>query len=101
MELIKKIKQAETEAQEMIDQARVRAGEEAEKGRKKRLQAQADAEQERKKAVEASVGAAEAQGRIEVEDLKAQAESARQQLREHVAGKTAEAAAKVVNYLRA
>ena len=47
------------------------------------------------------MGAAEAQGRIEVEDLKAQAESARQQLREHVAGKTAEAAAKVVNYLRA
>ncbi|OHB84276.1 MAG: hypothetical protein A2Z38_03955 [Planctomycetes bacterium RBG_19FT_COMBO_48_8] len=100
MELIKKIKKAEAQAQEIIEQAGVEAAEKAEKGRENRRQALIDAEQHRKKAMEAAIAEAQARGRAEVDKLKAQAESKRQELRNKTGSRVATGAAKVTDYLR-
>jgi vacuolar-type H+-ATPase subunit H len=100
MELIKNIKKAEAQAQEIIEQARINATEQAEKGRENRRQALADAEQHRKNAINAAIAEAQARGRAEVDNLKSQAEHKRQELRDHTSGKMAAAAAKVTDYLR-
>jgi len=100
MELIKKIKQAEAQAQEIIERAWTDATEQAVKGRENRRQAIADAEQHRKKSIEAAIAEAQVKGRAEVEKLKAQAEQQRQELRDKTRGKMAMAVAKVTDYLR-
>lgn len=100
MELIKKIKEAETQGQEIIDRAKALAAETAEAGRKARLDARMQAEQQRKQATEASVADAESQGLAEVEALKTQAEDDRRQLRENVQGRIAAAATKIVDCFR-
>ena len=100
MELIKKIKQAEAQAQQIIEQAGADAAQYAEEARQSRRQVLTEAEQERKKAIEAAVAEAETQGLGEVEHLKAEAEKQRQQLREGTTGKMDSAVAKVMDYLR-
>jgi vacuolar-type H+-ATPase subunit H len=100
MELIKEIKKAEAQAQEIIEQARIDATEQAEKGRENRRRALIDAEQHRKKATEAAIAEAQARGRAEVDKLKAQAENKRRELRNKTGSKMATAAAKVTDYLR-
>ena len=100
MELIKKIKESERQAQEIIDQAKAEAVKQAEEGRSRRLERLAQAEQERKKAIDAAASAAETQGLAKIEGLKEQAKNDRQQLRDKVSGKMADAAAKVMDYLR-
>ena len=100
MELIKKIKQAEAQAQEIIEQAKAEAAGQTEEGRKNRRRLLAEAEQQRKKAIEAAVAAAQSQGLAEIEKLKTQAEKKQQQLRDRVAGKMAPAVTKVMDHLR-
>ena len=100
MELIRKIKQTEAQAQEIIEQAKVRASEQAEKGRRSRLETLASAERDRKQAIEAAVAAAHSDGLSEIEKLKAQAEKDRRKLNDEVADKIAPAAAKVMDYLK-
>lgn len=100
MELIKKIKQSEAQAHEIIEQAKAEAVRQAEKGRDNRLAAMAEAEQQRKQATEAAIAAAQSQGSAEVEELKTQAKDQRRQLREKTANKMATAAEKVMDYLR-
>jgi len=100
MELIKKIKQAETQAQEIVEQAKAEAARLAEKGRERRLAVLAQAEQERKKAIEAAVSKAESEGLAEIKSLKAQADKGRQVLREKAAGKMSAATGKIIDYLR-
>jgi len=101
MELIKKIKEAESQAQQIVEQAGIEAAKRAEKNRLHRLEVLAQVEQERKKAIESAVSAAQAQGAVEVKALKSQAEKTRKQLRSKVAGKMAAASAKIIDYLRA
>jgi vacuolar-type H+-ATPase subunit H len=100
MELIKKIKQAETQAQEIIEQAKAQAAAQAEEGRQRRLESLTQAEHDRRKSVEAAVAEAQSQGLVEIENLKAQAEKKRQQLRNKVGKKTTPAVAKVMEYLK-
>jgi len=99
MELIKKIKQAEQQAQEIIEQARADAAAQAEEARQHRRQLLEKAEQQRKKATEAAVAEAQSQGRAEVENLKAQAEKSRQELCNKARSKMAKAIARVMDYL--
>jgi len=99
MELIKKIQQAEVQAQQIIEQAKTAAAAQAEQGRKNQLQALEQAEQQRKKAIEAAVAAAHSDGLAEIENLKAQAEKDRHKLREKANDKMATAVAKVMDYL--
>jgi len=100
MELIKKIKEAEAHAQQIIERAKADAAGQAEKGRENRHQILTQTERERKKAIETAVAQAESQGLAEVERLKTQAEKNRQQLREKIAGKMPSAIEKVMDYLR-
>ena len=100
MELIKKIKQAEAQAQKIIEHAKVEAAERAEKGRENRQKALLEAEQQRKKATEAALADARSRGRAEVEKLKAQAEKQRQELHDKTRSKTAAATARVIDYLK-
>jgi len=100
MELIKTIKKAEAQAQEIIEQARIEAAEQAEEGRENRRQALIGAEQHRKNATEAAIAEAQAKGSVEVDKLKAQAENKRQELRNKTGSRMATGAAKVTDYLR-
>ena len=100
MELIKKIKQTETQAQEIIEQAKADAAGRAEKLREDHRQNLEQAEKERKKAVEAAVAEAQSQGLAEAEQLEAQAEKDRRKLRDKANARMAGAAAKVMDYLR-
>ncbi len=100
MELIKKIKQSEAQAQEIIEHAKAQAVKQAEKGRENQLATMTEAEQQRKKAPDSAVAAAQSQGRAEVEQLKTQAEDQRRQLCDKTANKMATAAEKVMDYLR-
>jgi len=99
MELIKKIKQAEQQAQEIIEQAKAGAARLAEKGREERRAAVTEAEQQRKKATEAAVAEARSEGLAEVENLKMQAEKQRQELHDKAGGRLAAAVARVMDYL--
>ena len=99
MELIKKVKQAEEQAQQIIEKAKAESAKQAEQGREHRRQLLEEAEQERKKATADAVAQAEAQAYQEVESLKAQAEKQRQDLHNKVEGKIAGAVAKVIDYI--
>ena len=99
MELIKKIKQAETQAQQIIDQAKAETARQAELAQQKRLQAQTEAQQQRKQAIQSAVAAAESQSVGEVESLKAQAETRHRQLRDKAGSKMPAAVAKVMEYI--
>jgi vacuolar-type H+-ATPase subunit H len=100
MELIKQIKEAETQAQKIIEQAGADAAKNAQNQREKHQQTLADAEQQRKKTIEDAVTKAQSQGLAGIENLKAQAEKQRQQLRDKVADKIADAVTTVTDYLK-
>jgi len=100
MELIKKIKQTEAQAQQIIEQARADAAGRAETMREDQHQALEQAERERKKAIEAAVATAQSQGLAEAEKLKAQAEKDRRKLRDKANAKMPAAVARVMDYLK-
>lgn len=100
MELIKKIKEAEAQSQEIIDRAKADTVRLAEEGRKKRLAVLSDAEQQRKRAIQSALAAARSQGLAEAQKLKEQARKERQGLRQKAEGKIAAAAARVMDYLK-
>ena len=100
MELIKKIKETEVEAQEIIDRAKADAAKDAQEGRARRFSALAEAEQKRRKTIESAVAAARSQGLAEAQRLKEQAEKNRQQLRERTEDRISAAATKVVSFLK-
>ena len=99
MELLKKIKQAEAQAQQIIEQAKADALTQSQKKRDNRLKALEKAEKERKKAIEAAVAAGESEGLAETDNLKAQAEKDRQKLRDKASAKMAGAVAMVMDCL--
>jgi V/A-type H+-transporting ATPase subunit G/H len=100
MELIKKIKQAEAQAQQIIEQAKADAVTRREKMRENQGKALEDIERERKKAIEAAVAKADAEGLDEVKKLKDEAEKKRKKLHQKANDKMAGAVAKVMEYLR-
>jgi vacuolar-type H+-ATPase subunit H len=100
MDLIKKIKQAETQTQEIINRAKEQAVKRAEEGRLIHLEGLSKAETERKKAIEEAVSAAQSEAKVKIEQLKAQAETDRQQLGQTAQGKIDMAVARVLDYLK-
>ena len=100
MDLIKKIKDAERQAQQIIEQAGADAARQGREGQAIRLKALAQAEQERKKTIEAAVETAHSQALAEIQQLKEQAEKHHQQLRENTNSKIAAATKKVMDYLK-
>lgn len=100
MELIKKVKEAETQARDIIAKAKTEATARGEAMQQKRLEALEKAEQERKQATEAAITKAESEGHAEVGGLKAEAETHRRELRQNVESKMAAATAKVMEHLK-
>ncbi|MHC4115757.1 MAG: hypothetical protein ACYSSL_10655 [Planctomycetota bacterium] len=100
MDLIKNIKQAETQAQEIINKAKEQAAKQAEEGRLMHLESLSKAESGRKKAIEEAVSAAQSEAKAEIEQLKARAETDRQQLGQTAQGKIDRAVARVLDYLK-
>ncbi len=100
MELIKQIKQAEKQAQEIIEQAKTDAAKKAEKTRSALAQALEKAEHNRKKAIQAAVATAQSQGVAEIKNLKTRAENDRRQLRDTVSSKMATAVTTIVDCLK-
>ena len=100
MELIKKIKEAEAQAQGIIDRAKADAVRASEEGRKKRLAALSEAEQQRKRAIASALATAKSDGLAEADKLKEQARKDRQELRRKAEAKIATAAARVMDYLK-
>jgi len=100
MELIKQIKQAEAESQQIVEQAKAEAAGGAEESRSRRGQLLQQAEQARKKAVARAVAEARSQGQAEVANLNIRADRDRDELRDSVREKMAGATAKVMEYLR-
>lgn len=100
MELIKKVREAETQSQQIIEQAKAETVNLAANGRDSRKKALAEAEQQRKKAIDTAVATARSQGLSEAEQLKAEAQKQRKQLREKTSGKITKASKRVMDYLR-
>jgi len=100
MELIKKIKHAESEARQIIEQSGQQAAGLAEKGRTDRADALEQAEAERKRAIESAIALGQSQGQAEAEKLKAEAVASSQQLRQKAQERIPAAVAKVMEYLK-
>lgn len=79
MDLIKRIQQAESEAQRIIEQAKQEAASMAEKAIEQRQSAWQQAQIHRKKVIEAAVQQAHKDGHLQVEALKSQVQAQHQQ----------------------
>jgi F0F1-type ATP synthase membrane subunit b/b' len=100
MELIKQIKEAEAQAKEIVEQAKVDAAAIGEDSRARQAEQMDIAREERKQAIERAVGEAEAAGQSEVEGLKAQAAEEKQQLQAGARARIDSCAGRVMDYLR-
>lgn len=100
MELIKKIKQAEAQARQIVEQAKSQVSEQAKNAQANRLDILTQGEQERKKTIETAVSTGRSQALAEIENLKAQAEENRSQLREKTDSKMASAVQRVLEHIK-
>ncbi len=100
MELIKKIKEAETEAQRIIEQAKAESAEATLKARQAEQDVLEQAEHDRKKAIDSAIAAGQKQGQAEAQNLKAEGQKKREQIRAKAQTQINAAVSKVVEYLR-
>ncbi|MDD5326443.1 MAG: hypothetical protein PHY02_01355 [Phycisphaerae bacterium] len=99
MELIKKIKEAETESQRIIERAKADATESVQKGKQAEQQALTQAERDRKKAIETAIAAGQKQGQAEAAGLKVEGQNRREQLRAKAKTQMNAAVTSVTGYL--
>ena len=100
MELIKRIKEAEAEAKNTIEQARIQAVKLAEDDQAKQDQELNAAEQQRKAAIAGAVETAEAAGQKECEELNTEGEQRKQELAARVRSRMDVCVGKIVSQLR-
>ncbi len=100
MELIKQIKEAEAQAKEIVEQAKVDAATITEDAMRRQSEQMDAAQEARKQAIERALGEAESAGQSEVEDLKAQAAEEQQQLQSRAGAKIDHCARRVMDHLR-
>ncbi len=100
MELIKKIKQAESEAQQIVEQAKKDAAESAHKAKQAEQEALEQAQRDRKKAIDSAVEEGQKQGQAEAAGLKVEGQNKREQLRDKATAQMNAAVASVMEYLR-
>jgi len=100
MELIKKIKEAEKQSQEIIEQSKADVLKKADADKKVYQQSMDEAVAARRQAIADAEESAKQQGLAEVDDLKAKAAASRQELRSSTEGKITSAADKVVSSLK-
>jgi len=100
MEIIRKIKQAETQAKEIIENAKQKAVKDSEWAKKEFADSMAKAEQNRKKAVEQALNKAQADANNEVSKLNNEAEKYCIELEQKTQSKINSSADKVIDLVR-
>ena len=100
MELIKKIKEVEKQAQEIIEQSKADVLKKAASDKKAYQELMDKAGADRRQAIAEAEESAKQQGLAEVEELKSQAEAFRNELRSRTKGKISSASDKVVSSLK-
>lgn len=100
MELIKRIKEAESEAQRIIEQAKADSAASAQQGKLAGQKMLAQAEHDRRKAIEFAVAAMRSQGQAEGGILRAEGHKQRQQMHTRTNSRTDAAVASIIEYLR-
>ncbi len=100
MELIQKIKEAEVQAQRILEDARVKATSIAEDTAGQRQQLWEQAQQHRRQVLEEAVATARAEGLAEAETLMQQAQTKNDDLRRAVIPKMPQAVAKVMEFVK-
>lgn len=100
MELIKQIKEAEAQAKEIIEQAKLDAASIGDDARRRQVEQVSAAQAERRQAIERAVADAESAGQGEVESLKAKAAEEKQQLHASAGAKIDQCVGRVVDYLQ-
>ncbi|MBL7106443.1 MAG: hypothetical protein ISS77_02385 [Phycisphaerae bacterium] len=100
MELIKKIKETEAKAQQMVTDAKSSVVSDEEKFQQQKRQSLEQAQQQRRDAIEQAVAQAKQQAQADVEKLKADAKSQREDLRNAASSKIDNAVEKIVNYIK-
>ncbi|MFC1738930.1 Tc toxin subunit A [Planctomycetota bacterium] len=100
MELIKKIKEAEKQAQQIIDKAKSEAAEQIEQFRQRQVQVLEEAEVTRKEQTKAAVAEAETKTKVELQDIQKQADKDRRQLHDKAKAKMDKTIDKVMDYLK-
>ena len=100
MELIKQIKEAETNAKQIIEQAKADAVRIAEQAYQERTEKLKEAQDKRKIAIEQAVVQAEKSGAAQAETLKNEAKQEIQQLKSQSESKMSSCVDKVLNSLK-
>ena len=100
MELIKKIKEVEKQAQEIIEQSKADVLKKTASDKKAYQLSMDKAVADRRQAIADAEESAKQQGLAEVEELKSKAEAFRNELRSSTKGKISSAADKVVSSLK-
>ena len=100
MELVKKIKEAEAQAEQIVAQANADAVKQAEGLKILQQQRLCEAEQQRKKITEEAISRAKSQGQKKAEELKAQADRQKNQLVKNSKDKLPQAIASVTDYIK-
>ena len=100
MELIKRIKDAESQAAEIIATAKAGAASQGEQFRKTKNEQLEQGQLDRKQAIDKAVAEGEKHGQAESEKLSVEAKGQREQMRQRVSPKIDAATAKVMEYLK-
>ena len=100
MELIKKIKEAESRARDIVEEAKAESAKRALDGQKAESEKFLQAEQERRKIIEAACASGESEGKAEADKLKLEAEQRRGELQKKASGKIPAAVSKVLGYIK-
>ena len=100
MELIKRIKEAEKQAKDIVDQARTDAVAIAEETRRQTVVLDTRSQEDRRKAIEASVNSAQQQGQGQVETLVAEGQQQIQAATDAAAAKMDQCVDRVMNELK-
>lgn len=100
MEIIRKIKEAETQAKEIIENARHKAVKDSEVAKKEFADAMVKAEQDRKAAIEQAVHKAQAEANEEISKLNKDADRYCSELEQKTQSKINSTAEKVINLIK-
>jgi vacuolar-type H+-ATPase subunit H len=100
MGLIKKIKDTEKQAQQLIEKTKADVKAQQEEAIKKRLQTFEEAENKRKQQIQQAAAKAEQQANDEIQMLKQQAKDDFEQLRNKANAKKKNAIIKIMDYLK-
>jgi len=100
MDLIKKIRQAERQAREVVEKASTEAAEMDAEFQRRRTQLREDASRQRQQAIESAVAEGEKEAGEKIKHLEAAAEKDRRKLRQKTGERRSAAVSKITDYIK-